>query len=136
VAGGLRLLARHARDRAAAGGMATVRATVWPIDTDHPARLFHNSGFGEGLGRQHLQHAPTSDGVFDIDDLATDGQPLLAATHALASRLFQEFGQPEALQLTAAGEIRTRYWHSRSKEIVAWAGAVGVPADRRDPVLT
>jgi hypothetical protein len=48
VAGGLRLLARHARDRAAAGGMATVRATVWPIDTDHPARLFHNSGFRRG----------------------------------------------------------------------------------------
>jgi hypothetical protein len=41
--------------------------------------------------------------------------------------LFQEFGQPEALQLTATGEIRRRYWHSWSKEIAAWAGAAGVP---------
>ena len=127
VASGLRFLARHTRDRAAAGGMATARVTLWPVDAEHPARLFHNSGFQEDLGRQRLQRAPVSDGVFDIDDLATDGQPLLAATYTLASRLFQEFGQPEALQLTASGEIRTRYWHSWSRDIVAWAKAAGVP---------
>jgi len=36
---GLRLLARQARDRAAAGGTATVRATIVPVTPDLPAEL-------------------------------------------------------------------------------------------------
>jgi hypothetical protein len=49
-------------------------------------------------------------GVPNVDDLAEDGPPLVSATYSLASGLFQEFGHPEALQMTSAGEIRIKYW--------------------------
>lgn len=43
---GLRFPARHARDRAAAGGSAAARATVWPVSEEHPARLMHSRFHG------------------------------------------------------------------------------------------
>jgi len=107
---GLRLLARHARDRAAAGGTATVRATIVPVTSDLPAELRHSRGFGGRLGTHMVSEPPQATSVFDIDDLAEDGPGLIAATSALASDLIQHFGYPEALQMTPGGAIRTQYW--------------------------
>jgi hypothetical protein len=126
---GLRLLARHARDRAAAGGSASARATVWPVTKQLPARLMHSrhAGFADELGRQMPTSPPVSVGVFDIDDLAEDGPPLVSATYALATGVFQEFGHPEALQLTSGGAIRMKYWGQSSQQQVRnWASAAGV----------
>jgi hypothetical protein len=63
---------------------------------------------------------------FNVDDLAEDGPPLVSATYSLASGLFQEFGHPEALQVTSAGEIRINYWRYSRQELTNWASAAGV----------
>lgn len=129
ITSGLRFLARHARDRAAAGGLATLRATLYPIRNEVPASLVHHRGWGSGeqIGRQSLDYSPVAEGVFDIEDLAEDGAPLLAATHALASGLFQEFGHPEALQFTMDGAIRISYWASTwQAPLRQWAEAAGI----------
>jgi hypothetical protein len=125
---GLRFLARHARDRAAAGGSAAARATVWPVSEQLPARLMHDRfhGFSEVLGRHAPTSPPVSVGVFDIDDLAEDGPPLVSVTYTLATGLFQEFGFPEALQMTSGGAIRINYWRHSRPELATWASGAGV----------
>jgi hypothetical protein len=125
---GLRFLARHARDRAAAGGGASARATVWPVSERLPARLTQHRPYGisEPLGVHTPTRPPVSVGVFNVDDLAEDGPPLIAATYTLATGLFQEFGHPEALQMTSAGAIRIRYWRGSRPELTNWASAAGV----------
>ncbi|MFD9535401.1 hypothetical protein [Streptomyces sp. NPDC060010] len=55
---GLRYLARHARDRAAAGGTATVRATIVPITDDLPAELRHPRAYGGTLGSYEVTEPP------------------------------------------------------------------------------
>ncbi|MER5436476.1 ATP-binding protein [Streptomyces sp. NPDC002588] len=113
---GLRLLARHARDRAAAGGTATVRVTIVPVNTDLPAELRHPRGhanFGGSLGTHQVTESPQATSVFDIDDLAEDGPGLIAAASILAAGLIQHFGYPETLQMTTDGVIRTKYWSSQ-----------------------
>jgi Putative DNA-binding domain len=125
---GLRLLAGHARDRAAAGGGASARVTVWPVSEQLPARLVHHRfhGIEEALGQHTLTSPPVSEGVFDIDDLAEDGSPLVSATYALTSGVFQEFGHPEVLQMTSGGAIRIKYWRHSRPELTNWASAAGV----------
>jgi Putative DNA-binding domain len=125
---GLRFLARHARDRAAAGGSAVARATVWPVSEQLPARLMHSRfhGIREVLGRHTPTSPPVSVGVFNIDDLAEDGPPLVSATYTLATGLFQEFGYPEALQMTSGGAIRINYWRHGRPELMTWASGAGV----------
>ncbi len=125
---GLRFLARHARDRAAAGGSAVARATFWPVSEQLPARLMHDRfhGIREVLGRHTPTSPPVSVGVFNIDDLAEDGPPLVSATYTLATGLFQEFGYPEALQMTSGGAIRINYWRHGRPELMTWASGAGV----------
>ena len=125
---GLRLLARHARDRAAAGGGASARVTVWPVSEQLPARLVHHRfhGIEEALGQHTLTSPPVSEGVFDIDDLAEDGPPLVSATYALTNGVFQEFGHREVLQMTSRGAIRIKYWRHSRPELTNWASAAGV----------
>jgi hypothetical protein len=128
VAGALSLLARHARDRAAAGGYATVRVIIQPVSPDQPARLTTDRGFRDSnVGRQHVDQPPGADGVFDIDALIDEPPALLAATYQLCSGLFHEFGAPEALQLTASGAVRMAYWsHYWSQDLQTWAAANSV----------
>jgi hypothetical protein len=125
---GLRFLARHARDRAAAGGSASARATVWPVSEQLPARLMHDRfhGISDVLGRHTPTSPPVSVGVFNVDDLAEDGPPLISATYTLATGLFQEFGHPEALQMTSSGAIRINYWRHSRPELTTWASGAGV----------
>ncbi|MFE2103547.1 helix-turn-helix domain-containing protein [Streptomyces sp. NPDC059468] len=125
---GLKILARHARDRAAAGGTATVRATIVPVTADLPAELRHPRGFGGLLGSHQVTEPPQATSVFDIDDLAEDGPDLIAATCALATGLIQHFGYPETLQMTTDGAIRTKYWSSQryGPRVQQWAAQAKV----------
>ncbi|MFE5549582.1 helix-turn-helix domain-containing protein [Streptomyces sp. NPDC056534] len=125
---GLRLLARHARDRAAAGGTATVRATIVPVTTDLPAELRQPRGFGGTLGAYQVSDPPEATSVFDIDDLAEDGPGLIAATSTLAAGLIQHFGYPETLQMTTDGTIRTKYWSVQryAANVQKWAAQADV----------
>ncbi len=120
---GLRYLARHARDRAAAGGTATVRATIVPITDDLPAELRHPRNHGGTLGSYEVTEPPEVTSIFDIDDLAEDGPELIAATSTLAAGLIQHFGYPETLQMTTEGVIRTKYWRGQryGRAVVKWA---------------
>jgi hypothetical protein len=95
-----------------AGGGASARATVWPVSEQLPAQLTHHRfhGISEALSEQTPTSPPVSVGVFNVDDLAEDGPPLVSATYSLATGLFQGFGHPEALQMTSTGVIRIRYW--------------------------
>ncbi|MFF0721859.1 helix-turn-helix domain-containing protein [Micromonospora sp. NPDC003816] len=136
VGAGLKFLAHHARDRAAAGGLATVRAAIWPparVTTwpmsQEPITLVSNVGWpNEPIGPDAVTEQPYADTVADIDDLCTGGSGLVATTHRLASELFQAFGAPEVAQVTAEGAIRIRHWHrSGQAEITRWAEASGVP---------
>ncbi|MFF2718957.1 helix-turn-helix domain-containing protein [Streptomyces sp. NPDC058011] len=125
---GLRLLARHARDRSAAGGAATVRATIVPVTPGLPAELRHPRGFvGDSLGTHELTEPPQATSVFDIDDLAEDGPGLIAATSVLTAGLIQHFGYPETLQMTTDGVIRTRYWSPQryGPRVKQWATQAG-----------
>ncbi|MEV7181032.1 ATP-binding protein [Kitasatospora sp. NPDC093679] len=108
--GGLRFLGSHARDRAAAGGNATIQATIWPVTPDLPAILAHHRGFADQLGDQQVDRMPHSSAVVAIDDLPQNGPALISAVAVLANGLVQHFGQPEALQVTTAGTIRFPYW--------------------------
>lgn len=126
VLSGLRFLARHARDRAASGGNAAVRATLWPVTEETPAILVQNRSFGGSLGHQIIK-PPVATGTFDLDDLAEDGAPLVAATSALTTGLIQHFGYPETLQTTSDGTIRIRYWEQGyGQRVQKWAEACSV----------
>ncbi|MFJ5833963.1 helix-turn-helix domain-containing protein [Streptomyces sp. NPDC093089] len=128
--GGLRFLAQHARDRAAAGGHATVRASIWPVSNSLQARLVQSRRhFRDQIGDQQADRPPYVSAVFDIDGLAEDGEPLIAASAVLANGIVQHFGQPEALQATTDGAIRIKYWHHEVQQrvrAVAQGGAITI----------
>lgn len=129
VMSGLRFLARHARDRAGAGGVASLRATITPACPEVPTRLIHRRGHGleQQLGSTMIDAPPIATAVADVDDLAEGGAALVAATHGLASGLMQEFGYPEALQVSADGELRIRYWITQEGQLLQrWAADNGV----------
>jgi len=126
IMSGLRFLGRHARDRAGAGGNALIRGQIRRDD--------HNVYLGPG-GRGyeavtgHVLPVPgrAAEAAASLDSLAEDGPDLLAATYLLASEIFQEFGLPEASQLTRDGRLRRKYWSSyRHPELEAWAASAGV----------
>lgn len=94
---GLRLLGRHARDRATTAGNASLRATIHPVSFDIPASLFRHRGISEPVGNRDVSETPTTHSVADIDTLASNGPGLVTATYRLASDLFQAFGVAESL---------------------------------------
>lgn len=126
---GLRFLARHARDRAGAGGDALIRAQIHGEDLSRTVLLSTgNRAFGDSMGRPLAVPAHEAQSAAPLDVLADDGPGLVAAAWLLASDLFQEFGLPEALQVTRDGELRRKYWSSyRHQEIQAWADQAGIP---------
>lgn len=128
IAAGLRMLGVHARDRAAAGGLAKLRATICQTVVTAPIMLVSNVGMpNEQVGPAVLHEPPSTEAVADLDDLATDGPGQVAVTHRLASGLHQAFGQPEAPLVTAGGGVRIRYWYRDiQQDLTTWAAAAGV----------
>ncbi|MEH0415949.1 hypothetical protein [Streptomyces sp. B21-083] len=80
-----------------------------------------NRAHGGSLGHQIIK-PPVATGTFDLDDLAENGAPLVAATSALTTGLIQHFGYPETLQTTPDGTIRILYWNQVYRQRVEqWA---------------
>ncbi|MFJ5217153.1 helix-turn-helix domain-containing protein [Streptomyces sp. NPDC088354] len=126
---GLRFLAAHARDRSGASGNALLRASIFPVADEVPARLIQYRAYsgGDEYGTRRVTVPPSATTVADIDDLAAEGPELVAAAYRLGSELFQAFGIAEIPQMTAAGEFRQRYWLSQARPTVeAWAKKNGV----------
>ncbi|WP_233412112.1 AlbA family DNA-binding domain-containing protein [Nucisporomicrobium flavum] len=128
IASAIRFLSRHARDRALTSGLATLRATIWPAGREHPLELVRfTDGGATRLKRQDVVEPPVADTVADLEETADDGQALLAATYRLAGGLFQEFGHPEAEQLTSEGALRLHHWNSTYQGYLRpWAEQAGI----------
>lgn len=132
ILSGLRLLARHARDRAAAGGSALIRAQLYPVGGQQPLMLTYDrglaSGFGDSLGDRIMTEARTPpERVAPLDALAADGPELVTAAYLLATDVFQEFGWAEAAQFTSDGRIRLPYWRREwLPQVERWAAEAGV----------
>jgi hypothetical protein len=128
IASGMHFLARHARDRTATAGLATVRVTISPVRGDLPAMLMQGrTAFIEQVGRRLAEEPPTAEAVADISDLARANPELLSVTYRLSSNIFQEFGHAEAAQLTVDGAVRIRYWDGQTQKFIRdWAAEHGV----------
>lgn len=132
ILSGLRFLARHARDRTAAGGNALIRAQLYPVGSQQPLRLTYDRGFARGFGdslgdRTLTEAGPPTERVAPLDALAADSPALVAATYLLATDVFQEFGWAEAAQLTSDGRIRLPYWQRGwLPQIDRWATEAGI----------
>lgn len=132
ILSGLRFLARHARDRTAAGGSALIRGQLYPVSGQQPLVLTYDRGpargFGDSLGDRPLTEAgPPAERVAPLDALAADGPDLTAAAYLLATDLFQQFGWAEAVQLTRDGRIRLPYWRAEwEPQVTGWAAEAGI----------
>ena len=132
ILSGLRFLARHARDRTAAGGSALIRAQLYPVSGQQPLVLTYDRGpgrgFGDSLGDRAVTEAgPPAERVAPLDALAADGPDLTAAAYLLATDLFQQFGWAEAVQLTSDGQIRLPYWRAEwGPQVTGWAAEAGI----------
>jgi hypothetical protein len=132
ILSGLRFLALHARDRAAAGGNALIRAQLYPVGGQQPLILTYDRGpargFGDALGDRIMTEAGApAERVAPLDALAADGPDLVTAAYLLATDLFQEFGWAEAAQFTNDGQVRLRYWRQEWQTAIGqWAATAGV----------
>lgn len=127
VMSGLLQLARHARDRAAAGGNALVRAQAFPVSPMRPTGLGHNRfhGIAESRGTDALiTQPPVAETTAGLDDLAQPCPELVAASALLIDEIGQAFGVPEMGQLSRDGRLRRPYWGHT--EIITWAEQHGI----------
>jgi hypothetical protein len=88
VMSGLQYLAKHARDRAAAGGNALIRAQIFPVTAERPTALAQNRfyGFTDMLGARVLTvPPPAAEAAVQLDDLAQPGPVLVAASALLVT---------------------------------------------------
>jgi hypothetical protein len=127
VMSGLLLLAQHARDQAAAGGNALIRAQIFPISAERPIGLgwVDRFSFPEPLGDRVLTIPPSAaEAAAELDDLAEPGPGLAAASGLLVNEIGQGFGVAEIRQLSRDGQLRRRYWSG--KQMVTWAEQHGI----------
>jgi hypothetical protein len=127
VLSGLLHLARQARDRAAAGGAALVRAQIYPVSPQRPAELgrIYWRGLTDALGTRVLTtQPPVAEAVAALDDLAQPGPSLTQAGALLVNQIAHAFGIAELGQLTRDGQIRRRHW--AHIPITTWADQHGI----------
>jgi hypothetical protein len=129
---GVRRLAVHARDRAAAGGNAVIRVRLTPKSTGPTdIRIGYTRGggvFGDSWGQSTTAGARRPvETEASIDEIAEAGPVLVSTTSRLVDELCQNFGFAELAQLTASGELRGRYWSNEVQSLVTdWAQANGI----------
>ncbi|MFC8453875.1 helix-turn-helix domain-containing protein [Kitasatospora sp. NPDC057223] len=127
---GLDFLVRHARDRAATTGNASVYVTITSISNNRrPAQLVHyRGGYIDSVVDGHtILTTPTASGIVDIDGVAESGPEIIAATARLANDIVQHFGLPENYQVTTGGSLRRRYWdRGRHTALARWAEQANV----------
>lgn len=129
VISGLVFLAQHARDRAAAAGNASLRATITPVTRDAPA--IPTSVAAARLKRPARSRAvtepPVATAVADLDDLTQFGPALLRAARVLTTGLVQKFRHPETPQITRDGHLQLQHWHHDCHpRLREWAANVGI----------
>jgi schlafen family protein len=127
VMSGLLHLARHAQDRAAAGGNALIRAQIFPISPQRPIGLMHtrNFGFPDPRGARALTvPPPAAEAAAELDDLARPGPMLAAASALLVDEIGQAFGVAEMGQLSRDGQLRRPYWSQT--DVITWAQEHGI----------
>ncbi len=126
VLGGLKFLARHARDRAATGGVASVMAQV--KSNRGALRLNYTDPLVAHVNDGVTQHYPMASAMAVIDEMAEDGGPLVAATYELVAPLLHEFGVTEPRQVTRDGEIRLNTWWPLEvrRRYQSWAEGAGI----------
>ena len=112
ILSGLRFLARHARDRAAAGGNALVRSQLYPLSGQQPLELAqYRRGFIDSTrDADHDGRGAGPERVAPLESLACRRPGLVSAAYLLATDMFQGFGAAEAAQLTREGALRLPYW--------------------------
>jgi hypothetical protein len=130
IMSGLLHLARHARDRAAASGIASLRCRI--IGSHSSTEALPLLAVRENtLTRQAMPYGPVSPtsatGVANalLDDLADGGASLLSAVAVLVNDLFQSFGVAEVPLITLDGQIRPTEWGTLRPAITAWAASAG-----------
>ncbi|MBG0818338.1 helix-turn-helix domain-containing protein [Planomonospora sp. ID82291] len=142
IASALRYLARHARDRTGAGGLAATAVTLLADAALHPCntalpqpnatvRITTVSPHGvpdRPYGSNAQAHA-TGHADFLLDDLADDGQELAAAAAQLAGDLFHAYNAIEARQITRDGILRQQTWGPEWAYARRWAAAAAIPTD-------
>jgi len=127
VLSGVLHLARHARDRAAAGGSALLRAQIYPISPQRPTELghLHSVGFIDALGTQVLTaQPPAAEAAAPLDDLAQPGPALIQVSALLVNEIGHAFGIAEIGHISRDGQIRRRHW--AHTPIAAWAEQHGI----------
>lgn len=127
VISGLLSLAKHARDRATAGGNALMRAQIYPISSERPTGLGHTRHYGipDPRGdRELMVPPPAAEAAAELDDLAQPGPVLAAAAAQLVDEIGQAFGVAEMGQLSRNGQIRRHYWGGQ--QIIQWAEQNGI----------
>jgi hypothetical protein len=140
----LPFLAAHARDRAAASGLAQASVTLVADMAAHPSqdrvvefdrpgivpfrvdRIDPATGRPRPLTPESYPHATAAAGVL-LDNLADQGRGLLQATAALADELLQAYGYPETGLITRTGELNPAGFSERTCGAVAqWAEQRGL----------
>ncbi|GGL55219.1 AlbA family DNA-binding domain-containing protein [Planomonospora parontospora] len=146
IASALRYLARHARDRTGASGLAAVSAVLAADVAFHPAyrlaspsHLVHNarlviltaSAFGTGsrIYGAEAQRCATGEGDFLLDDLADGGQGLAAATAQLTSDVFLAFNAVDTEQISRDGVLQQPAWGSEWDLVRRWAAEADIPTN-------
>jgi len=109
-------------------GYATLRATLWPVDDDHPTSLGYSRGpFGsDSIGHQ-IAKVPIASVSTPVGDLAEYSPDLVATAAALVADLAQSFGLAEVGQFSADGQIRINYWRRQVHTMIQnWATEHGI----------
>jgi hypothetical protein len=134
---GLLQTARHARDRAAAGGNAVIRVSlVQAVDIGRVELGYRRNGFADALGPFSVGGSPaTAESVVSLEAIANPGVDLVSVAATLLNELAQPFGVVELGQLSRDGAVRRRYWgQAWQGDVVEWAEHNDVPVT--DDVLS
>lgn len=142
----LPFLAAHARDRAAAGGLAQASVTLVADMAAHPSqarivefdrpdivpfrvdRIDPATGRPRPLTPESYPHATAAASVL-LDNLADRKRGLLQAAAALADEHLQAHGYPAAGLISRAGELNPASFSQRTSGAVAqWAEQHGLLA--------
>jgi hypothetical protein len=129
LAGALKYLALHARERAGTFGTALLDVRI-----QHTLSELWTSS--DGIGPDRRMGTDTGDpahgqAVAFLEDLADDGQPLAAVTAELAGSLFQQYGVAECRQLTRDGHIDLLTWGEQTGYARMWADTAKIPITAR-----
>jgi hypothetical protein len=123
VLSALRVLGRHARDRAGATGVASVRLSILGgvseaggVETSYPPRgtpyeikLTSEGNYGYYANLRASSRA-TGETFAHVDDLAVDGPGLISAAAMVANEACHAFGLPEVPLLDVDGTININHW--------------------------